>query len=123
MTALCAEGGSVSQTIIADARLIRDELRKWEDQSDSALASNATVLASLLSARVANKLPAAVGRQPINLVLDAMAIGATAREKILETHALLGAMNLRELATGDFLDCPQEQFGQLRLVETSHKSA
>ena len=103
--------------ILAAARQIRGTVRTSEDGYDVALANNARLVAALLEARVNAGLPAKTGRDALENALEAITLGAKARERLLETHDQLAKLNLRELAVGDVFECPEEfGFGGLTVV-------
>jgi len=93
--------------LIATAREIRDEVRSSEEGFDIALANSARLVAKLLDARRETGVPAKVGRSAVNRALEAVALGAKARETLLDMHEELAHLNLRELATGDVGECPE----------------
>lgn len=105
----------MSRPIVSAARQISGEVRSSEDGFDLALANNARLVASLLDARREAGLPASVGRSALNRALEAISHGAKAREALLDMHQELSRLNLRELATGDLLECPEEGFASAKL--------
>jgi hypothetical protein len=105
----------MSRDILRGAREISSEVRSSEDGFDLALASNARLVARLLDVRREAGLPARTGRSALNRALEAMNHGAKARETLLDMHEELASINIRELATGDLLECPDVK-GQLALV-------
>jgi hypothetical protein len=107
----------MSREILPAARQIRGEVRSLEDGFDLALASNARLVASLLDARRETGVPVHVGRAALNHALEAISHGAKARESLLQAHGELASLSLRELATGDLSECPDEWVkGQLSVV-------
>ena len=105
----------MSRQILNAARHISGAVRSSEDGFDLALANNARLVASLLDARREAGLPASVGRGALNRALEAISYGAKARESLLDMHRELAGLNLRELATGDLVECPEEGFSSARL--------
>lgn len=105
----------MSRRILSAARQISGEVRSSEDGFDLALANNARLVASLLDARREAGLPASVGRGALKRALEAISHGAKARESLLDMHQELSRLNLRELATGDLVECPEEYFGTAQL--------
>ena len=105
----------MSRVILSAARQISGEVRSSEDGFDLALANNARLVASLLDARREAGLPASVGRDALNRALEAISYGAKARESLLDMHRELAGLNLRELATGDLSECPEDWFGTVGL--------
>ena len=108
--------------ILPAARQIRTEIRTSEDGFDLALANNARLVASLLDARRETGVPARVGRAALNHALEAMSLAAKARESLIQAHEELAILNLRELASGDVLECPEEWTkAQLRAVSDTER--
>ena len=106
--------------LIAAAREIRDDVRSSEDGFDLALANSAKLVARLLDARREAGLPARIGRSAVNRALEAVSYGAKARETLLDMHEELAQLNLRELAVGDILECPDAlTTGRLSVVPSN----
>jgi hypothetical protein len=94
--------------LIAAARQIAGEVRASENQYDLALANNARLVAGLLEARVKAGLPAKIGGGALEQAIGAISHGAKARQMVLEAHEELARLNLRELAVGDVVECPEK---------------
>jgi hypothetical protein len=109
MHALIArKGEAVRHQIIASARRIAGELKTTENDCDTALANNARLVATLLDARRAAGLPALTGREAFGKAVEAIGHAARARDLLIDAHRELAALNLRELATGDLSECPDD---------------
>jgi hypothetical protein len=108
--------------ILVTARRIAGELRSSENDCDLALATNARLVASLLDARRQAGLPAVTGREALERALEAVVCAGQARGKLLDAHAALAELNLRELATGDLSECPKLT-GGLSLVGDEERNA
>ena len=105
--------------VIASARQLAGELRNSENDHDAALASSARLLASLLDARREAGLPARTGRKALERGFEALSYGVKAREMLLGMHEELASLDLRELATGDLSECPEDwAMGKLSVVPT-----
>jgi hypothetical protein len=102
--------------IFATARQIAGDVRTSENDFDVAIAGNARLIARLLDARRESGLPARTGRAAVDRALQAMSHAAEARTSLLEMHAELARLDVRELAVGDLVECPEEFKGQLRVV-------
>lgn len=112
------------QKIMIAARQIASEVRASENSCDVALADNARLLAALLDARREAGVPAKTGQQALGRALDALNHVAKAREMLLESHAELARLNLRELAVGDMSECPELMpSGQMTLVSQTNSKA
>ena len=96
----------MSKPIIVTARQIATELKSAENDCDAALARNARLVATRAEARVAAGLPARTGRKALGRAVEAVALSAKARDCLVDAHAELAILNLRELATGDLSECP-----------------
>ena len=94
--------------LIAKARKIAADVRNSEDQYDLALADTARLVANLLDARRTSGVPARTGRAALDRALQAISHGAKARESLLDMHAELARLDLRELAVGDVVECPED---------------
>jgi hypothetical protein len=103
------------QEIIATARRIAGEIKVSENECDTALATNARLVASLLDARRTAGLPGHTGRRALGHAVEAIAHAAKAREMLLEAHAELSQLELRELAAGDLSECPDDWFASAKL--------
>lgn len=108
--------------LIASARRIRAELKASENDYDLALANNARLIATMLDARRERGLPASIGREALGRAVEAIAHAAKARESLLSAHDELAQLNLRELAMGDVLECP-EDWARLSVVPTESRAA
>lgn len=112
------------QELIASARKIAGDLKTSENDSDTALATNARLVAALLDARIAAGLPARTGREALGRAVDAIAHAAKAREMLLDAHQELAELDIRELAAGDLSECPDTWFsGQLKSVGEESQAA
>ena len=109
--------------LIAAAREIRNDVRSSEDSFDVALANSARLVAKLLDARLETGVPARIGRSALNRALEAVSYGARARETLLDMHEELAQLNLRELAAGDVLECPDLTTGRLSVVPSTEQAA
>jgi hypothetical protein len=110
--------------LIAAAREIRDDVRSSEDSFDVALANSARLVARLLDARLETGIPPRIGRSALNRALEAISYGARARETVLDMHEELAQLNLRELAAGDVLECPDTlTTGRLSVVPSTEQEA
>jgi len=108
--------------LLASARRIASELRTSENDSDLALATNARLVATLADARREAGLPGLTGREALERAVEAVACAAEARGKLLDAHAALAELNLRELATGDLSSCPKLS-GALTIVGDAERNA
>lgn len=113
----CVKGTLMRREVIASARQLSSDLRNSENDYDLALASNARFLASLLDARRNAGLPAATGREAVECGFEALTHGAKARQMLVGMHEELAKLDLRELATGDLSECPEDwAIGRLSIV-------
>lgn len=96
----------MSRSIIVSARQIASELKFAENDCDAALARNARLVAAMLDARVAAGLPARTGHKAVGRAVEAISCTAKARECLIDAHAELARLDMRELATGDLSECP-----------------
>ena len=103
--------------IIASARQLAGELRTSENDYDLALANSARLVANMLDARRTAGLPARTGREAVERGFQALNYGAKAREELLGMHEELARLDMRELATGDLSECPEDwAMGRLSVV-------
>ena len=103
--------------IFAAARQIAGDVRLSENDLDVALAGNARLVATLLDARREAGLPARTGQAAVDRALQAIRHTAEARSSLLEMHAELARLDLREMAVGDLTECPDGFVtGHLRAV-------
>lgn len=103
--------------ILTAARQIAAQVKSSEDEHDLALAANARLFASLLDARRNAGLPAKTGRAALERLSEAISHSVKARELLLDTHAELAQLDLRELAVGDVFPCPQVGSLGLHIVQ------
>jgi hypothetical protein len=96
----------MSNQLIVHARHIRSDIRRSEDGFDLALANSARLVAKLLDTRREAGLPAMTARGTLGKALEAISMGAMAREKLLDVHEELAQLNIR--AIGDLSECPEE---------------
>lgn len=104
--------------IIASARQIAGELKASENDCDTALAAKARLVATMLDARRDAGLPAQTCRKVLESVVEAVTFATRARGALLDAHGELAQLNLRELATGDLSECPEDWRKSFSLVET-----
>ena len=102
--------------VIASARRIAGELQTTENDCDTAIANNARLVATMVDARLTAGLPAATARGAFGKALEAISYSAKARELLIDAHQELAQLNVRELATGDLSQCPEDWIAPLGLV-------
>ena len=102
--------------IIASARRIAGELQATENDFDTAIANNARLVATMIDARLAAGLPAAVARGAFGKAVEAISHLAKARDLLIDAHQELAQLNIRELATGDLSQCPEGWVAPVGLV-------
>lgn len=114
----------MSKPIIIAARQVAREVRAQEDNLDAALAGQARLLGTLLEARRNTGVSAGIGTGALDHAFDAMSHGRELRNAMLAMHRELAQMNLKEMAAGDVLPCPEERgLGELRVVASESSKA
>ncbi len=113
----------MSKPIIAAARDLAREVRAQEDTLDIALAGQARLIGTLLDARRSAGISARFGNGALDRAFDAMGHGRELRNSMLDVHAELARMNLRELAIGDVEECPVEPAGANLTLVTAEAAA
>lgn len=112
----------MSANFMTTARELASEVRASEQDLDRVLARKAHLVARLLESRCDHGIPALKARVAVEKAFEALAHGAQARGSLLDMHADLASLNVRELAVGDLSECP-EPWGKAELTVVASQAA
>jgi hypothetical protein len=92
--------------LILAARRVAGHIREAEEQTDRSIANKARMLADLIDARQLSGRRARFHGNIVDRTIEIITAEGELRRSTAQLHDDLAAINLRELAIGDVIDCP-----------------